>query len=115
MHPKCVARARRLQPASGRMNKTEAVYASHLALWKAAGHVLFYEFEPIKLRLADKTFYTPDFLVVTSDRMIELHEVKGFWRDDARVKIKVAAERFPMFQFVAVQRSGRNGWKAEEF
>ena len=44
---------------------------------------------------------------------VEIHEVKGFWMDDARVKIKVASEMFP-FRFVAVTRkAGR--WEAEEF
>ena len=38
---------------------------------------------------------------------------KGFWEDDARVKIKVAAEVFP-FRFVAITRS-KDGWKEEDF
>jgi hypothetical protein len=37
--------------------------------------------------------------------------VKGFWRDDARVKFKVAREFFPMFEFNAVKRNGA-GWEA---
>lgn len=40
--------------------------------------------------MADKTFYSPDFIVPALD-CIEVHEVKGHWEDDARVKIKVAA------------------------
>ena len=79
-----------------------------------AGEVLHYEFEPLKLRLADKTFYTPDFMVVRRDGLIELHEVKGFWEDDARVKIKVAAKQHWMFTFVGVQRKGAH-WSLEAF
>lgn len=48
---------------------------------------------------------------------MEAHEVKGFWTDDARVKIKVAASLFP-FKFVAVKvQSQKNGggWAIEEF
>ena len=86
------ARARP-QPVPGSMNKTEEAYAGHLRQLMLAGEVLHFEFEPLKLRLAEKTFYTPDFMVVRRDGLIELHEVKGFWEDDARVKIKVAAKQ----------------------
>jgi len=106
--------------APGRMNKTEARYAARLALLKAGGAVQWCAFEPVKLRLADRTFYTPDFMVVAEDGTIEFHEVKGHWRDDARVKIKVAAEQFPMFRFVAAREDWRGGtvhwdWEIEEF
>lgn len=107
------ARARP-QPVPGSMNKTEEAYAAHLRTLMLAGEVLHYEFEPLKLRLADKTFYTPDFMVVHRDGLIELHEVKGFWEDDARVKIKVAAKQHWMFTFVGVQRKGAH-WSLEAF
>ena len=35
-----------------------------------------------------QTYYNPDYLVIYPGHF-EIHEVKGFWRDDARVKIKV--------------------------
>lgn len=95
-------------------NKTEAAYALHLEARRQAGDVLWFAFEAIKLRLADATFYTPDYLVMLADGTMEAHEVKGFWRDDARVKIKVAAGMFP-FRFLAVQREGGTGWKVESF
>lgn len=91
----------RLKP--GQMNKTEAAYAAELEQRKYAGEILWYAFEPWKFRLADKTFYTPDFGVLRADHQVECHEVKGFWQDDARVKIKVAAEQHP-FRFIAVKR-----------
>lgn len=102
---------------SGEMNKTEAAYQQFLELEKAAGRVQWYRFEGVKLRLADKTFYTPDFAVMASDGVIEMHEVKGFWTDDARVKIKVAADQYP-FRFKAFKvRTKRNGggWEQEDF
>ncbi|MGE3756904.1 MAG: hypothetical protein AB7H97_04070 [Pseudobdellovibrionaceae bacterium] len=86
------------------MNNTESAYANHLELQKRAGQILWYKFEGIKLRLADKTFYTPDFFVMNEQGELECHEVKGtsrgkpFIEDDAAVKIKVAAENFP-FRF----------------
>jgi len=95
------------------MNKTEAAYADNLEAKKKAGVIIDWKFEALKFRLADRTFYTPDFLVINKDNM-ELIEVKGFWRDDARVKIKVAREMFPWFAWTAV-KVYRGGWKYEEF
>ncbi len=102
---------------TGERNKTEAAYEDTLKLKMQAGEVLWYAFEGCKLRLADLTFYTPDFAVMLSDGTLEMHEVKGFWQDDARVKIKVAAELYPM-QFIAAQplpKSKGGGWKVECF
>jgi hypothetical protein len=103
----------RARPVPGAMNKTEQQYADYLQKRLLGGEIISYRFEALKLRLADKTFYTPDFIVTFSDQ-IECHEVKGFWRDDARVKIKVAAALFPEFAFMAVTKRGK-GWDYEPF
>lgn len=97
----------------GEMNKTESAYATKLRNEQWVHEIVDYKFEPIKFRLADKTFYTPDFMVVYNDRF-EFHEVKGYWEDDARVKIKVVAEMFPWFKFVGVTMVKKE-WKYEEF
>lgn len=89
---------------AGAMNKTEAAYAQHLEALSRAGDVLWFKFEGIKLRLADKTFLTPDFAVMKRDGVMELHDVKGFMMEDANVKIKVAAEQYP-FRFYIVKKS----------
>lgn len=105
----------RLPP--GTMNKTEAAYDAHLFEMRTAGTVLWHKFEAIKLRLAANTFLTVDFAVLTRDGYLEMHEVKGFWEDDARVKIKVAASLYP-FRFVAVKRRAKKhggGWETEQF
>lgn len=86
---------------TGQMNKTESAYCQHLELRKRAGEIAWYRFEGIKLRLADNTFYTPDFAVMLATGEMELHEVKGFWTDDARVKTKVAADQYP-FRIIGV-------------
>lgn len=102
---------------TGQMNKTEEAYSRFLATLVACQDVLWWKFEGVKLRLADNTFYSPDFLVLRADGALECHEVKGFWQDDARVKIKVAADLYPM-QFIAVQalpKSKGGGWKVERF
>lgn len=102
---------------AGEMNKTEAAYEQTLQIRKQTGEILWYRFEGLKFRLADNTFYSPDFIVMLSSGEVEAHEVKGFWTDDARVKIKVAASQYP-FRFVAVKaRAKKNGggWDIEEF
>lgn len=102
---------------SGKMNGTEKDYAQHLEMLKRAGEIIYYSFDNINLRLAEGTFYKPDFLVMKSDGQIEIHEVKGFWTDDAKVKIKVAADRFP-FRFIAIMKQPKKkggGWNIQEF
>ncbi len=89
----------------GKMNKTEAAYARTLEARKHAGEIVWWVFEPFNLRLADRTFYKVDFGVMLANGELECHEVKGFWTDDAKVKIKVAARLFP-FRFVAVYMKG---------
>ncbi|WP_255631108.1 hypothetical protein [Caballeronia sp. dw_19] len=98
----------------GRMNKTEAAYViEQLDPQLHAGEILFYRFEAIKLRLADNTFLTVDFPVITAAGELEFREVKGRWTDDARAKIKVAAAQFP-WRFFAIHRDGRHGWRTED-
>jgi len=105
------ARGKRREP--GAMNKLEARYAETLRLRKIAGEIAWFAYEAWRFRLADRTYYNPDFIVLLADGTIEAHEVKGFWEDDARVKIKVAAEMHPV-QFVAVKLV-RGAWEYERF
>ncbi len=102
---------------TGEMNKTEAAYDDHLKALLNIGTIVWYKFEALKFRLADNTFYTPDFAVMGLGGIMEIHEVKGFWQDDARVKIKVAAEMYP-FKFIAVKAKPKKdggGWGYEVF
>lgn len=102
---------------AGVMNKTEVQYAAYLAEQQHLRQILWFKFEGIKLRLADSTFLTVDFAVLPASGVLEMHEVKGHWQDDARVKIKVAASIYP-FRFIAVtKRAKKNGggWNTEEF
>lgn len=98
---------------TGTMNRTEAEYARFLDTLIVCKDVAWWKFEGIKLRLADNTFYSPDFVVMRSDGALECHEVKGHWQDDARVKIKVAASIYPL-KFLAIQKAGK-AWKTEIF
>jgi hypothetical protein len=106
----------RLKP--GTMNKTEAAYAGYLDTLKSLGDVLWWEFEGIKLRLADNTFLTMDFAVMNSAFEMELVDVKGSFamiEDDAWAKTKVAAAKFPFRFFVVVPVDRKfSAWKVEE-
>jgi hypothetical protein len=102
---------------AGVMNKTEAAYALHLEAMKQGGEILWYKFEGMKFRLADSTFYTPDFAVMRSDGVLEMHEVKGYMLEDANVKIKVASSMYPI-RFLAIYARPKKeggGWRVDEF
>ena len=101
---------------TGERNKTELAYEEALKALQRDGQIAWFKFEGVKLRLADNTFYTPDYAVMLTNGQMEMHEVKGFWQDDARVKVKVAAELFP-FRFLAVRpkpKKDGGGWIFEE-
>lgn len=100
----------------GELNKTEQAYESVLKTMQYAGEILWYKFEGIKLRLADNTFYTPDFFIMNKDGQLEAHECKGFAMDDSMVKIKVAAENFPfVFRLARVKpKKLGGGWDIKE-
>jgi len=107
---------RRPRHEPGEMNRTEAAYASHLEFLKKAGEIRAWAFEALKLRLADRTWYSVDFLVQLEDDTLEGHELKGtaktkagnpreLWEEDARVKFKVAAEIHPWLTFRSVRKA----------
>lgn len=101
-----------------RMNKTEGEWAMILEARKRAGEILWYQFEGLRLRLADHTYFTPDFPVLTKENNLEFHEVKGFWREAAKVRINVAADRYPFWKFYAVRKIKKKdggGWDIEGF
>jgi hypothetical protein len=87
-----------------RMNKTEALYAVELEWERVYGRIIGWQFGAVKLRLADKTWYTPDFLVQLPDGRMRFVEIKGWLRDDAAVKFKCAREQFPWAEFLMLRR-----------
>lgn len=114
MKPKLYRGQARAVHKPGVMNNLETLYAGHLEAKLLRGEIRAYDFEPVKLRLADNTFYAPDFRVVRNDYAIEYHEVKGHWEDDARVKIKVAASLHP-YIFRAFTAPSPGTWVEERF
>lgn len=108
----------------GTMNKVEKAYAEHLQQRVYVGEVLAWGYEAVKLRLADNTFYTPDFWVLPTTLELTLVDTKGYkkkpngepgyWaEEDAKAKLKVAAEMFP-FRFVVAYKVPGVGWVEEE-
>jgi hypothetical protein len=120
--------AKHQRRAPGERNKTEASYEAHLDLLRRAGEIDGFGFEAIKLRMADLTWWTPDFLVYAKDGVVELHDTKGTttkkradgtkdkvpWiEEDAKIKLKVIAELFP-FRVFAVFKTAE-GWQKQQF
>lgn len=101
------------------MNNTEAAYAKVLEARRVAGEVLFWKFHPMNVRLAGGCFYEVDFLVMTAEMTLEIHEVKGgYTSEKGQIKIKLAAQALPIFRMVKVTKQAKKdggGWKYEDF
>lgn len=85
------------------MNGWETEFAAQLELRKHDGEILWWAFEPIRIRLASGAWYKPDFVTVDKNYRTEIYEVKGCWQEAARVRFKVAVEKLP-YQFYIVRK-----------
>lgn len=94
-------------------SKLEAQYAGHLEALRHVGDVRDHRYEALRLILAKDCTLTPDFLVRTKDGAIEFHETKGFLREDAMIKLRVAARLFPFWKFILVTRK-KSVWEYRE-
>ena len=102
---------------TGQMNKTEERFAQMLELERYAGRVKWWKFEGIKLMLAKNTSITVDFAVLPDTGILTMIDVKGskaMVTDDARVKMKLAAELYPLVFKLAYPRAKGEGWDIEE-
>lgn len=103
----------------GTMNKTEAAFAQWLDTEKLGGKVIDWKFHPMRVRLADNTYYEVDFLALGTDMRLTIYETKGgFTSDKGQLKIKLCAEVLPYFRMIKaiklpVKLGG--GWKLEEY
>lgn len=99
------------------MNKWEALYAEKLGAYQNTGIILWWKFEGMRFRLADGAYYKPDFVALAHTGELMVYEVKGHWREAARLRIKVAADQHP-FRFMVVRRrlvKEGGGWAEECF
>lgn len=103
----------------GTMNKTEAEYARELDRQQALGLILGYKFHPMRIRLADNTYYEVDFLVMHADQSLCIHETKGgYTSDKGQLKIKLVAEVMPWFGMLKVIKQAKKnggGWLVEDY
>jgi hypothetical protein len=98
--------------AASRMNKLEADFEQTFLMGLPHG------FEELTFRLGGDCRYTPDFWVMEGDGVLALVECKGFWRDDAKAKLRVAAERYPNFRWKAFRKLPKSQgglWQMERF
>jgi hypothetical protein len=100
-----MAKARRVV---GRMNKLEAEFEATFLKSRPHGY------EEMTFRLGPDCRFTPDFWSLDDDDVLALDETKGHWRDDAKVKMRVAAERYPLFRWRAWRKQG-GVWMREHF
>ena len=108
----------------GQMNRTESKYAAELETRKRLGEISDCWYEAVGLRLTQPpegkaVIYWPDFLVVYPDGETHLVDVKGSGPDNdaSIVRLKCAAERYPIWRFLLVkQRKARDGggWHVTE-
>lgn len=99
----------------GTMNKTEAAWSQVLDSKKQTGEISWFKFHPMRIRLADNTFYEVDFLVMTNTGQLEIHEVKGgYTSDKGQLKIKLCAEVMPIFRMLKVSKI-KTEWKIEDY
>jgi len=107
------AKGRTTPRVAGRMNGTETAFSHLLELERISGLIVRWRFEALKLRLADMTSYSPDFMTLRGDGSIHLYEIKPgnragpVWTPDSHVKAKLAAEAFGEFFFHVAWHYGK--------
>ena len=91
-----------------KLNKTERARLNYLRALRLPWLCV----QAFTLKLADDCRLTPDFCYITNEGLLVLEDVKGFQREDALIKMKVAARKFTLFKFVIVFKE-KSGWREE--
>lgn len=86
-----------IHDSANKLNKLERAYLAYLQGLKPS----WLGVQNVTLVIGHDTRYTPDFIVILNGKL-SAREVKGFMRDDARVKLMVVARQFPWINFVLV-------------
>lgn len=87
------------KPTPGTMNAWEKEHARTLFDRHQADEISGYYYERFRFEIGHRCLYIPDFVILHSNGTFGAEEVKGFMRDDANVKIKVAARMYPQIVF----------------
>jgi hypothetical protein len=95
---------------AGQQSAHEVAFEEHLRA-RLGKDVLWFKYESMNLKLADGTYYKPDFVALHEDHVLVCYEVKPgrmvkgelgtIITDGAAVKLKVASEHYPL-RFVLV-------------
>jgi len=83
-------------------------------------------YEPFTFNIGDGATYTPDFLLVYSDKFVVVEvkgstrtrkqrKVKAFAREDDIIKLKVLKRFMPYFQVLLAWEDGIDNWQFREF
>lgn len=102
-HPDTLEGIKTPKTPEDRLNKTEREFLERLRN-DVYGHMQHIGIQSLTLQLGFDCRYTPDFWTRMQGGDFRLWEVKGFMRDDARVKLITAARMFPFWTFVLVQK-----------
>lgn len=92
-----LSRKRRIKEKG--MNKTEEEFSRILDRALEDGEILRWQFEEVSLKIAPSTRYIPDFVAIMPNGTWQVFEIKGHLEDDAAVKFKAAAEKYPEISF----------------
>ncbi len=93
-------------------NQLERDFERHLHQWFRVNHIWV---KPMVLRIGPVMTFEPDFMVFDEmDCETYVIDTKGpiSW-EDSRIKIKITAEKFPMWKWLIVTRPG-GAWRAKE-
>ncbi len=114
MHPKEIKLTPRLVSVTDKMNSLEKKFYNTVVYpGMLSGDFIGWKFNGIRFRLGEGAYYKPDFFIATPTQA-RIYEVKGHWREAAKVRIKAVAEQFPWFYWLAVQWKHKQ-WVYEEF
>jgi hypothetical protein len=84
----------------------EVKYADRLEVMLADGEIAGWAYEPQVFSLDVNGHriarYTPDFIINHRDGTDEVVEVKGYWRADARLRVKLFQALYPRYLFTVV-------------
>lgn len=89
----------------GAMNEVEKRRAAELDAELRDGVIQAWAYERVTFRLANRTTYTPDFMVIDAAGLIRFEEIKGtggWLNESSRTKWKTAAEQNPWALFRAL-------------
>jgi deoxycytidine triphosphate deaminase len=106
----CAATAKGIRPTTDeeKLNKLEKDYLE----WLRACGDWWICVQAITLKIGYDTRLTLDFWAL-DERGLRAIDVKGFQREDALIKIKVAARMYPFIRFLIAKRNG-GVWEHKE-